>query len=136
MKNSKQKQYFDDHKGFTLIEVMIALSIIAIVFMAVFRMQSQNISMSRAAVFHAVSPLLARKKAVEIESSGKGQVEENSGEFGDENPGYHWTITVSDMEEIAALGETGGDLKKIDIQVSLGDDEFVYNLRTYSFLPH
>ena len=57
--------------GFTLLEIMVAISIIAIVLVTVFRMHAQTLSMNYSARFYATSPLLAQKKMVEIESKGQ-----------------------------------------------------------------
>jgi general secretion pathway protein I len=53
-----------------------------------------------------------------------------SGDFGDNFPGYTWSVSVDDVE-IEALGEISQDLKRIDVTVSFNENEYVYNLRTF-----
>lgn len=119
--------------GFTLLEIMVAISIMAIVLVTVFRMHAQTLSMTYSARFYATSPLLAQKKMVEIESKGQQDITDDSGDFGDEFPGYRWQVAVDDVES-KALGSVAENLKKIDILVTLNNDEFTYSVRTYKFL--
>lgn len=119
--------------GFTLLEIMVAISIMAIVLVTVFRMHAQTLSMTYSARFYATSPLLAQKKMVEIESIGQQDMTDDSGDFGDEFPGYRWRVAVDDVES-KALGGVAENLKKIDILVTLNNDEFTYSVRTYKFL--
>jgi len=119
--------------GFTLLEIMVAISIMAIVLVTVFRMHAQTLSMTYSARFYATSPLLAQKKMVEIESIGQQDMTDDSGDFGDEFPGYRWRVAVDDFES-KALGGVAENLKKIDILVTLNNDEFTYSVRTYKFL--
>jgi general secretion pathway protein I len=119
--------------GFTLLEIMVAISIMAIVLVTVFRMHAQTLSMTYSARFYATSPLLAQKTMVEIESKGQQDITDDSGDFGDEFPGYRWQVAVDDIES-KALGGVAENLKKIDILVTLNNDEFTYSVRTYKFL--
>jgi general secretion pathway protein I len=119
--------------GFTLLEIMAAISIIAIVLVTVYRLHAQTLSMNYSARFYATAPMLAQKKMVEIESEGQEKLSDDSGEFGDEFPGYRWQIAVEDVES-EALGNVAENLKKIDILVTLNNDEFAYRVRAYKFL--
>ncbi len=120
--------------GFTLLEIMVAISIIAIVLVAVYKMHSQTIYMSTNARFYTTAPLLAQKKMAEIELRSNEQTD-GSGDFGDEFPGYKWRVSIDDVES-EALGDAAEDLKKIDVTVSFNDDELTYSFRTYGFLYH
>ena len=119
--------------GFTLLEIMVAISIIAIVLVTVYRMHAQTLSMNYSARFYAIAPMLAQKKMVEIESEGQEDMADDSGDFGDEFPGYRWQVAIEDVES-RALGGVAENLKKIDILVTLNNDEFTYSVRTYKFL--
>jgi len=120
-------------KGFTLLEVMAALSIIAIVLVSVYRMHAQTVSMNNEVRFYATAPMLAQIKMAEIESENLKDIGDESGDFGDEFPDYRWNIVVDDVES-TALENIAKDLKKIDLHISSNNDEFVYNLRTYKYL--
>ena len=119
--------------GFTLLEIMVAISIMAIVLVTVYRMHAQTLSMAYSARFYTTAPLLAQEKMVEIESKGQQDMTDDSGDFGDEFPGYRWQVAVDDVES-KALGGVAENLKKIDILVTLNNDEFTYSVRTYKFL--
>ncbi len=118
--------------GFTLLEIMVSISVIAIVLVSVYRLHAQTISMQQAARFYTTAPLLAQNKMTEFEIKPLDELKDDSGSFGDEFPGYNWKIAVGDVES-QALGKTAENLKKIDITLSAGNDGFVYNLRTYRF---
>ncbi len=116
--------------GFTLLEIMVSISVIALVLVSVYRLHAQTISMHQSARFYTTAPLLAQNKMAEFEIKPLDELTDDSGSFGDEFPGYNWKITIGDVES-QALGKTAENLKKIDITLSAGHDEFTYNLRTY-----
>ena len=118
--------------GFTLLEIMVAVSIIAIVLVSIYKMQAQTISMNYEARFYATAPLLAQFKMTEQETKSLKDLTSDSGNFGDDFPGYSWSMAVDDVES-EALGNTAKDLKKIDVTIFLNNDEFTYSLRTYRF---
>ena len=118
--------------GFTLLEIMVAVSIIAIVLVSIYKMQAQTISMNYEARFYATAPLLAQFKMTEQETKSLEDLTGDSGNFGDDFPGYRWSMAVDDVES-EALGDTAKDLKKIDVTIFLNNDEFTYSLRTYRF---
>jgi general secretion pathway protein I len=119
--------------GFTLLEIMVALSIIAIVLVSVYKMQAQTISMNYAARFYATAPLLAQLKIAEVEIENPGEQTDDSGDFGDEFPGYRWNVIINDIES-EPLGNIAENLKQINVNISFNTDEFTYTLRTYRFL--
>ena len=119
--------------GFTLLEIMVALSIIAIVLVSVYKMQAQTISMNHAARFYTTAPLLAQLKIAEVEIENPGEQTDNSGDFGDEFPGYRWNVVIDDIES-EPLGNIAENLKQINVNVSFNTDEFTYSLRTYRFI--
>lgn len=119
--------------GFTLLEIMVALSIIAIVLVSVYKMQAQTISMNLAARFYATAPLLAQLKIAELEIENLEEQTDNSGDFGDEFPGYRWNVIINDIES-EPLGNIAENLKQINVNISFNTDEFTYTLRTYRFM--
>lgn len=119
-------------RGFTLLEIMAALSIIAIVLVSVYRMHAQTISMNYEVRFYTTAPMLAQTKMAEIESRILEDVGDDSGDFGEQFPNYRWNIVVDDVES-TSLGNIAEKLKKIDLVISLNDDEFIYKLRGYKY---
>ena len=117
--------------GFTLLEIMVAVSIIAIVFISVFKMHTQTISMSSDVRFYTTAPLLAQSKLTEYELKSVDDLSDDTGGFGEEYPGYSWQVSVNDVES-EVLEDTAKDLKRIDVSVSF-NEENAYQLRSYRF---
>jgi type II secretion system protein I len=118
--------------GFTLLEVMVALAVMSIVLVSVYRMHSQSLAMNTAARFYTQAPMLAQSKMVEIEAFSSSAFPEDSGDFGEQFPGYGWQASIADVTS-EILGEVAEDLKRVDITVSLNENQFVYTLRAYRF---
>ena len=117
-------------QGFTLIEIMAAISIIAIVLVSVYKLHAQTIAMSSEIRFYATAPMLAQKKMAEIESKSRQDISDESGDFGDQFPNYGFNIVINDVES-EELGNVAENLKRIDITVSFNNDEYTYDLRDY-----
>ncbi len=116
--------------GITLLEVMVALGIAAIVLVAVYRLQIQSLDLERIARFHTRAPMLAEELIADIELLAPEFPDTDSGDFGKDYPGYTWTLETRD---VANLTDNSGRLllKQIDIKVHLNDDEDLFKLRTY-----
>lgn len=111
---------------------MVALSIMALVLVGVFHLQSQNVALGVRARFNAIAPMLAGRITTEIISDPDALTSPDSGDFGDDFPGYSWASEVSDVES-EYLEETARRLKKIDVYVEALDQLAAYHLRTYFF---
>jgi type II secretion system protein I len=85
-------------KGFTLLEVMIAVAILAITLVAVFQSQSQSISMAGNARFLTTASLLAQSKMAEVEVIDMRNIKSEAGDFGRDFPDYEWRMTVKEMD--------------------------------------
>ena len=118
--------------GFTLLEVMIALAVMSIVLVSVYRMHSQSLSMNTAARFYTLAPLLAQNKMAELEALSSDGFPNDSGDFGEQYPGYSWQTSITDVSS-EVLGEVANDLKRIDLSVSYNNNQFSHSLRTYRF---
>ena len=84
--------------GFTLLEVMLAMAILAIALVAVFQSQSQSISMTNISRLATTAPLLAQSKMAEIEGMDPKNIGSGSGDFGDNFPDYSWRADVMETE--------------------------------------
>ena len=85
-----------NNKGFTLLEVMIALTIVAIVFVPLLALRNQNINQTAYARQLLRAEFLANGKISKLlleETPLKG---ETHGEFGDPYPEFRWVQTISD----------------------------------------
>ncbi len=130
--NLKSTSKLISHSGFTLLEVMVAMSIIALVITGIFRLQSQSIYMSNEARFYTTAPLLAQKVMAEYEKDPDG-LSDSSGDFGDEFAGYTWTRKVEDIES-EALGEDFKEMKSVDVTVLADEGIYSYSFRAYRFM--
>lgn len=119
-------------RGFTLLEVMIAVSILAIGFVSLFGSQSRSLSYATEAIFNTQAPMLASLKLAEIES-GIVDSNESSGDFGDDFPGYTWEQTVEDaaFDSVAALAELENPVQKINLVVTRSETKLKYSLVYY-----
>lgn len=121
--------------GFTLLEVMVAMAIIAIALTAVLGSQSQSVSLASEAKFNTTAPLLAQSKIAEVEVAEENDLTGDSGDFGEDFPGYTWELSMEDVtfEEPENVSDL---LKRIDLKVSWGEEEqYQYRLRLYRFFP-
>jgi general secretion pathway protein I len=121
-------------RGFTLLEVMIAVTIIAIVLVAVFGSQSQSLSLANEAKFNTTAALLAQRKMAEVEAGNSWDLISTSGDFNEDFPDYQWELNVSDIPLSGAEGLEY--LKQVDVAVLWGDqNQYRYELRLYRFVP-
>ena len=125
------------HAGFTLLEVMVALGIMAIVLTGVYRLQAQTLTMSMESRFCTQAPLLARSALTRYEETARRDqrpLASDQGDFGREFPGYAWKITVEEAPSQALGADISRDLKRIQVLVTLNQGQFAYSMRTYRFL--
>lgn len=110
--------------GFTLLEVMIAVGIIAIALVTLLGAQSQSVSIAAAARFDTTAALLAQGKMAELCVQGFEGVSDGEGDFGEDYPGFTWKVEVRELtvDEIGLEG-LAGMLKAVDLVVRSRDDE-------------
>ena len=119
--------------GFTLLEVMISLSIIAIALLAVYGNYSQTIAMNAEQQFNTTAPLLAAKVVADFENRSLSDLTDESGNFGSEFDQYQWTAVVETLIS-DTLGNIAEDLHSITITVSFNNDERVFQCKTIRFI--
>jgi general secretion pathway protein I len=119
--------------GFTLIEVMAAICIIAIVLVSVYKLHAQTVDMDNEIRFYATAPMLAQQKIAEVESKTRKDMSNDSGDFGDQFPNYSYNVVIDDVTS-KALGNVADDLKRIDVTISFNNDKYTYSLRDYKLL--
>ena len=119
--------------GFTLLEVMIAMAIMAIVLVSVYRLHSQTLTMATANRFYTQAPLLAQSKMAQLEAISSDVVSGDSGDFGDKFPGYGWSVSTEEVSS-EILGEAAEELKRIDVTVTLNGNEYEHTIRLYRMM--
>lgn len=121
--------------GFTLLEVMVALSLIGISLTVLLASQSQGLSLANEAKFNTTASLLAQKRMAEIEMEKVDDITSTSGDFGEDYPGYYWELNV-DTATLPDLSESELSLVKIDLKVYFGEEgKYSYDIRLYKFAP-
>ncbi len=126
------------NSGFTLLEVMIAVAVMAISLTTLLGSQSQSISLANEARFYTTAALLGKARMAELELAGVGNLQSDGGDFGDDFPGYGWEVEVSDLflEGFGDLGDFSTYLKQVDLVVFWGTEgrrQFQFFVRHYFF---
>jgi general secretion pathway protein I len=118
--------------GFTLLEVMVAVAIVAIAFSAVYKLYSQAFAMNQSARFYTTATLLAQTKLAELSTQPPDDLVDDSGSFEDEFSGFNWQISVRAVEaEEVSLSQQA--LRQIDIVITHEQQGESFTLRTYRF---
>lgn len=117
--------------GFTLLEVMIALAILAIALTSLFGSQSSSVALAAEARFNIQAPLLAQLQLARIHSTE--EIIADSGNFGDDFPGFQWELMVEDalFPESELLSQLEGHLQHLVLVVSWGEELYSYRLDSY-----
>lgn len=88
----------EEDAGFTLLEVMVAMSILALALVAVLQLQSQSIAMSTSARFMTTASLLAQSKMADVEAGAALGNKSQKGDFAPDFPEYKWTVQITDTK--------------------------------------
>ncbi len=118
--------------GFTLLEVMVALAVLAIALISIYRLQGQTMMMSGSARFYSMAPKLAQARLAEIERKPFNDISDGSGDFGTDYPGYAWALSIEDLPTELITSEKH-HLVRISVTVSQ-NEENSYQMQTYRFL--
>ena len=121
-KNSPRKK--NAQTGFTLLEVMVAVAIIAMSFVSLLGSQSQSISIAGISRFETTAAMLAREKLTELQLTAFDQINNSAGQFEDEFTDYSWQAEVSELsEDQTGIADSNGMLKLVALEVSRGEDK-------------
>ena len=136
--NSCVDYYYQDmikikaQTGFTFLEVMIAVAVIAIAFVTLIGSQSQSVSIatdSRAAV---MASFLAQQKLAEFESTDFDELYSDEGDFDEAFSQFRWKTEVNILtEDETGIEGSENILKTVDLIISSGDnDQVIYTVRS------
>jgi len=91
-----------DH-GFTLLEIIICLGLIALVLVAVFHLQAQNLDLQSEAQFMTTATCLLQERLSQIQALEKIEEGTNWGDFGKDYPDYAYKQEVSEVPDTETL---------------------------------
>ncbi len=94
-----------EKKGFTLIEIMVALSVLSISLVILLGLRNRSIALAAKSRHTIEATLLARQKITEISISGFPDLGESEGDFGNEYPLYRWrkNVVQTPFEEVREM---------------------------------
>ena len=120
----KQKNTRKKNAGFTLLEIMITIAIVGIALVGIIRALAMSVDVCNKSRNISIATLLAKGKMAETESRGFPDVEEITGDFGEEYPGFKWERSISE------IGIEG--LRKVTVRVlwQEGESEEIVEMLT------
>jgi len=90
-------------RGFTLLEIVICLGLLALVLMAVFHLQAQNLDLQSEAQFMTTATCLLQERISQIQAVERIEEGTNSGDFGKDYPDYTYKQEVSEVPDTETL---------------------------------
>jgi general secretion pathway protein I len=118
-------------KGFTLLEVLVALAVLAIALVSIFKLQGQTLQMSAKARYLSIAPHLAQTKLAELETQEIDNITDGSGVFPEPRSDYSWAVSVEEVPT-DLITDNKYHLIRMNVTISNNDGEN-YQLRTYRF---
>jgi prepilin-type N-terminal cleavage/methylation domain-containing protein len=103
-------------QGFTLLEIIICLGLIALVLVAVFHLQAQNLDLQSEAQFMTTANCLLQDRLSQIEALETIEEGRTTGDFGEDHPDYTYTQEVTEVPDT-------GTLYKVKVAVILERDK-------------
>ena len=121
-------------RAFTLLEVMIALAIIATTLVTLFGSQARSLSLIVEARFNNTAPLLAAGKLAEL-TAGDPSWSDAEGDFGPDFPGYRWQLSVDEalFEGLELPAGITDRLQRIELRLDGTAPGHSYTLVWYGF---
>ena len=119
-------------RGFTLLEVMIAIAVLAISLTVIYGSQSQSVSLATESKFNTAAALLLNNKVAELES-GLIDLRSDEGDFAEEYPEFRWKIEVDDADLAGSdfANDLGSSLKRAKITISWENSPFSHSVDYY-----
>lgn len=123
---------FGNNHGFTLLEVMISLAILATVLVSVLNLHSQTLEMAAATRFDQTAAQMAQEILNAQIAAKPDEPLFLQGDFEEKYPGFEWEAT---QETVTLYGEdeNAPQLVRLDVAVFHSGVSSGYNLRGYFY---
>jgi general secretion pathway protein I len=121
-----------ESSGFTLLEVIVAIAILAIALTSLFGSQSQSLSLAIEARFNVTAAFLVQEKIAEYEA-GLREFVDDEGDFGENFPGFTWKTEVrtADLPDLEGIEELEPPLQRLELTINWEGNPFVTTLTYY-----
>ena len=103
------------NKGFTLLEVMVALSIVGIALVVMLGLTQRSILVNSRLQQMTRATLLAKQKMAEIENGISSGMDQNNGDFPEPNQAFRWRRVTTPTPIIG--------IAQIDLSVIWGEEQ-------------
>ncbi|MBW2182035.1 MAG: prepilin-type N-terminal cleavage/methylation domain-containing protein [Deltaproteobacteria bacterium] len=114
--------------GFTLLEIIVAMGLIAIALVAVIQLHTHNIDLQTESKLISMVNFLASARLAEIRSTADLQVGSSSGNFGEDHPMFQYKQEVESIVDV-------DNLYKVTVTIHPDDQEagreFVFDTYVY-----
>jgi len=97
MNRERRSGQMREQQGFTLLEVMVSVTLISIALVALIGSQSRSVSIATGSRFETTASFLARAKMTELLLGDFEELGSGEGDFGEDFPGYRWRTEVRDL---------------------------------------
>ena len=117
-------------RGFTLLEIIICLGLIATALLAVFRLQAQNLDLQSESRFITFAHHLSQERFARIRSGDTLLPGSSSGDFGEDFPQYGYKEEIMEVPGVE-------DLFKVRLRIEIAGDVAArnYEVETYLYRP-
>jgi len=125
-----QKASLWTEKGFTLLEVMVAVAILSLGLVIVIQSFSISLRAAETSLNLSKAALLAQRKLSEVELENFSFESLDSGDFGEDYPGFSWETEIIPIEvkeeDIWQKAEEDEETAEVLPEVDLEDTPFLY----------
>lgn len=116
---------FSGHRGFTLLEVIIAVAILGASLAILLGAVNKNLILASRSKNLSIASSLAQQKLGEIELEGYPEIGEERGVF-EESPGFGWYLTVLPYD----IAQLGTEIRIVILTVTWDEEQKEFTVAT------
>ena len=118
--------------GFSLFELLVAVSLIALSCIILFGVQADNVDRAAEARFYTQASMLAQQKLTQLNLQDFAGLTDASGDFGPTYPRMSWSLRVHVLtEEASGLAGSNGWLKLVELTLrDSASRHYAYTVRS------